>query len=123
MQDLSSRKEIVILIFITVGIIFLIRLFYIQVIDDSYKLSADNNVIRYVTQYPNRGTIYDRNGKLLVSNQPAYDLMVIPNQLTELDTADFCELINIDRNTFREKIKKAKNTRIENLLPFKSSCL
>ncbi|MBL4658076.1 MAG: penicillin-binding protein 2, partial [Flavobacteriales bacterium] len=108
MKDFSERRQVVLLIFISVSIIFLCRLFYIQVIDDSYKLSADNNVIRYVTQYPNRGTIYDRNGELLVSNQPAYDLMVIPNQLTELDTADFCELIDIDRSTFREKIKKAK---------------
>jgi len=96
------------LIFISIAIIFLGRLFYIQIIDESYKLSADNNVIRYVTQYPARGIIYDRNGKVLVINQPAYDLMVIPHQLEELDTADFCAMIEIDREAFREKIKKAK---------------
>ena len=96
------------LIFISISIIFLGRLFYIQIIDESYKLSAENNVIRYVTQYPARGIIYDRNGEVLVINQPAYDLMVIPNQLEELDTADFCKMIEIDRVSFREKIKKAK---------------
>jgi len=108
MKDYSGRSQVVILIFVSVAIIFLGRLFYIQIIDDSYKLSADNNVIRYVTQYPNRGIIYDRNGEILVYNQPAYDLMVIPNQLKELDTADFCRLIEIDREVFREKIDKAK---------------
>lgn len=109
MRDYSERRQVVLLIFILISVIFLCRLFYIQVIDDSYKLSADNNVIRYVTQYPNRGTIYDRKGNILVYNQPAYDLMVIPNQLEEMDTADFCKLIHINRSTFREKIKKARN--------------
>ena len=108
MKDFSGRRQVVMLIFISVAIIFLGRLFYIQIIDESYKLSADNNVIRYVTMYPGRGVIYDRNGEVLVYNQPAYDLMVIPNQLKELDTADFCQLIDIDRKTFREKIRKAK---------------
>ncbi|PCH95042.1 MAG: penicillin-binding protein 2 [Bacteroidetes bacterium] len=108
MQDLSSRKEIVILIFITVGIIFLIRLFYIQVIDDSYKLSAENNVLRYVTEYPARGLVYDRNGKVMVYNQPAYDLMVIPKHVKTLDTLDFCNLIDITKDEFLVKLKKAK---------------
>ncbi|HIA12187.1 MAG TPA: penicillin-binding protein 2 [Flavobacteriales bacterium] len=108
MQDLSSRKEIVILIFITVGIIFLIRLFYIQVIDDSYKLSAENNVLRYVTEYPSRGLIYDRKGKVMVYNQPAYDLMVIPKHVEPLDTIDLCNLIDITKEEFIEKLLKAK---------------
>jgi len=108
MQDLSSRKEIVILIFITVGIIFLIRLFYIQVIDDSYKLSAENNVLRYVTEYPSRGLIYDRKGKVMVYNQPAYDLMVIPKHVEPLDTIDLCNLIDITKEEFIKKLLKAK---------------
>ncbi len=108
MQDLSSRKEIVILVFITVAIIFLIRLFYIQVIDDSYKLSAENNVMRYVTEYPARGLIYDRTGKVMVYNQPAYDLMVIPRHVKKLDTIDFCNLIDITKAEFIEKLIAAK---------------
>jgi len=108
MKDFSGRRQVVMLIFISVAVIFLGRLFYIQTIDESYKLSADNNVIRYVTVYPGRGIIYDRNGEILVYNQPAYDLMVIPNQLKELDTADFCGLIGIDKEAFKEKIGAAK---------------
>lgn len=108
MNEYSDRRQVILLIFISISVIFLCRLFYIQVLDDSYKMSAENNVIRYVTQYPNRGTIYDRKGHILVYNQPAYDLMVIPNQLTEMDTTDFCELVDIDRQTFRDKISKAK---------------
>src|SRR3989304_5774487 len=108
MRDFSDRKSIIFSIFLTTGIIFLFRLFYIQVIDDSYKLSADNNVIRYITQYPARGVIYDRNGKLLVQNQPAYDLMVIPKQLKEIDTADFCRLIEITKEQLISKLLIAR---------------
>ena len=68
-KSLASRKQTVIAIFLATGIIFLGRLFYLQIIDDSYELSANNNVLRYVTQYPARGLIYDRNGKLLVYNE------------------------------------------------------
>jgi len=109
MHDLSPRKQVVLFIFLSVGIIFLSRLFYIQIIDDSYKLSADNNVLRYITQYAARGLIYDRNGEILVYNQPAYDLMVIPRQVKSIDTADFCELINITKEEFAEKLKKCKS--------------
>ena len=109
MQDLSSRREVIIVIFITVCVIFLGRLFYIQIIDDSYKLSADNNVLRYVTQHPSRGLIYDRKGKVLVYNQAAYDLMIIPKQVGEMDTTDFCELVEISHEEFIQKYKQAKN--------------
>ena len=80
----------------------IIRLFIIQVVKDSYRLSADNNVLRYVTQYPARGLIYDRNGKLIVSNQAAYDLMVVPAQTSEnIDTTGFCNLLGISDNVQR----------------------
>jgi len=108
MHDFSDRKHVIFAIFLTIGMIFLFRLFYIQIIDDSYKLSADNNVLRYITQYPARGLIYDRNGELLVQNQPAYDLMVIPKQVKEIDTADFCHLIKITKEQFINKLHKAR---------------
>ena len=108
MRDFSDRKSVIFSIFLTTGIIFLFRLFYIQIIDDSYKLSADNNVLRYITQYPARGVIYDRNGKLLVQNQPAYDLMVIPKQLKEIDTTDFCRLIEITKEQLISKLLIAR---------------
>ena len=86
----SSRKYVIIAIFSIVVLVLMIKLFSIQVIDQSYKRSSDNNTLRYVTQYPARGKVYDRNGNLLVYNEAIYDLMVIPRQVKNLDTLAFC---------------------------------
>ena len=84
MKDSFINRKYVIMTLIVLAILgLLVRLFIIQVIKNSYRISADNNVLRYVTQYPARGLIYDRNGKLIVFNQAAYDLMVIPAQETD----------------------------------------
>ena len=113
-NNLSNRKLLVMGVFIATGVIYLIRLFALQVIDKHYKQLADNNALRFVTQYPARGKIYDRNGKLLVFNEAVYDLMVIPKQamkrdsLHPFDTANFCRLLDIDRESFIERINKAK---------------
>lgn len=103
-----NRKYIVGSLIILAGIILLIRLFIIQVVEKTYRLSADNNVLRYVTQYPARGLIFDRNGQLLVYNQAAYDLMVVPAQTAKIDTMQFCRLLGITINSFRERLKAAK---------------
>lgn len=104
----ASREQTVIAIFLIVGLIYVLRLFYIQVIDDSYIRSANNNVLRYVTQYPARGLIYDRKGKLLVYNEAVYDLMVLPAQVKDIDTLEFCQLLQIPVEGFRERLDKAK---------------
>ncbi|MBC7627415.1 MAG: penicillin-binding protein 2, partial [Ferruginibacter sp.] len=78
MNSFFARKFVVQGIFIVISIILLMRLFYIQVISDEYILSAENNVIRRLPVYPARGVILDRNEKILVQNEPVYDLMVIP---------------------------------------------
>tara|TARA_R110002050_G_scaffold171682_1_gene303765 strand:+ start:7266 stop:9098 length:1833 start_codon:yes stop_codon:yes gene_type:complete len=109
MNHLESRRFVIGFIFLLVGLIFLIRLFYVQVIDDHYKLDADNNVLRKIIKYPARGLIYDRNGELLVFNEAAYDLMIIPKQVPkEMDTLEFCNLLEITKPQFIEKILKAK---------------
>ncbi len=105
----ESRKIVITGIFILVGIIFLARLFFVQVLDDSYVLSATNNVLRYEVQYPARGLVYDRNGELLVFNEAAYDLMVVPNQVKNIDTAAFCQLVDISIEEFEDNFAKAKN--------------
>ncbi|HOW31015.1 MAG TPA: penicillin-binding protein 2, partial [Bacteroidales bacterium] len=105
----ADRKIVIISIFLIVGGIYLLRLLYIQVIDRSYTLSANNNVLRYVTQYPARGLIYDRNGKLLVYNEAVYDLMVIPRQVKDLDTAELCRILEITPEGFDERMKKARD--------------
>jgi len=102
-----NRKYVIMALIAFSTLILIIRLFQIQVLEDSYRLSADNNVLRYVTQYPARGLIYDRNGKPLVLNQAAYDLMVVPAQVTEMDTARFCKLLDITIGIFRERLKAA----------------
>lgn len=104
----SQRKYVIGSIFVLVAIILLIKLFIIQIIDDSYKHSYENNTLRYITQYPSRGKIYDRNGKLLVYNDAVYDLMVVPNQVKNIDTLSFCKLLNINDSIFNNYMNKAK---------------
>ena len=89
-------------------ILLVIRLFYLQVINDTLKLKSDNNAIKIAYDYPERGYIYDRNGKLLVANQPSYDIMVIPKDIKDLDTIEFCSLLKITKDEFLKKIAKAK---------------
>jgi penicillin-binding protein 2 len=104
-----NRKYVIIALIVLASLSLLIRLFIIQVVKDSYRLSADNNVLRYVTQYPARGLIYDRKGKLIVYNQAAYDLMVVPAQTSKIDTSGFCSLLGISTGLFKEKMKAAVN--------------
>src|ERR1700745_2029126 len=96
----AERKYVIYGIFLLVGIIYLARLFYIQVIDDTYKLSANNNVLRHITEYPARGLIYDRKGKLMVYNEAVYDLMMIHKQVKSIDTTEFCKLIGISKEEY-----------------------
>jgi penicillin-binding protein 2 len=108
MRQYEDRKLTITLIFLSVFIIFAIRLFYVQVLNSDYKVSANNNVLRFMTEYPTRGLIYDRKGKLLVYNEAAYDLMVIPKQVKNLDTTDLCEILGIDKQVFIERMNKIK---------------
>ena len=107
-KSYSNRKYIIISIFIIVGVIFIVRLFLLQVLDNEYKLSAQNNVLRYVTQYPARGLIYDRNGELFVYNEAAYDLLVIPKQIKNIDTIELCKLLKINKDGFITSLEKAR---------------
>jgi penicillin-binding protein 2 len=110
MDKFENRKFIVLGIMVLIGLIFIGRLFYIQVIDDSYKHSAENQAIVRTTLYPSRGVIYDRNGKVIVYNQASYDLMVTPNQVDpQMDTLAFCELLGITKSDFEAKINKARS--------------
>lgn len=104
----DDRLWVVLGIVGVVVLVFLVRLFFLQVIDDTYKLSAENNVLRHIKIYPARGLIYDRNGELLVYNQAAYDLMVIPRQVKDLDTTALCNILKIDRSEFNARMTKAK---------------
>ena len=108
MNKLDGRKFVVGLIFLAIGLIFVIRLFNIQVLNEEYKLDSDNNVLREITLYPARGLVYDRNNKLLVYNEAAYDIMVVPNQLEPLDTAVFCKMLDITKEDLITSVQKAR---------------
>ena len=102
------RKVLLPTIIIIATIFIVIRLFYLQVIDESLKLKSDNNAIKLKYDYPERGYIYDRNGQLMVANQPSYDIMVIPKDIKKIDTLEFCKLLHITKEDFDKKIAKAK---------------
>ncbi len=93
---------------IGIALLFIARLFYLQIINNSYKQQAIDNSIKKKYLYPERGYIYDRNGKLLVANQTSYDLMVVPRDVKHLDTTEFCKLLHIDKKSFNRRIKRAK---------------
>lgn len=102
------RKVLLPTIVIISAVLILVRLFYLQIIDESLKLKSDNNAIKILYDYPERGYMYDRNGKLLVANQPSYDIMVTPRDVKNLDTLEFCSLLNITREDFDRILKKAE---------------
>ncbi len=105
--EFSGRKFVVIGIIFLIALLFIGRLFYLQVIDNSTKVSAENITLRTEIEYPARGRIYDRNHRLLVYNEAVYDLMVIPRQVKNLDTATFCRLLNISKKFFTKKMVRA----------------
>jgi len=104
----AQRKSQIATAIVVVFVIFLVRLFYLQIIDERTTRGAANNAMRNVTQYPARGLIFDRNGQLLVYNEAVYDLMVIPGQVREMDTLEFCRLIDISIDDFRKNLDRAR---------------
>jgi penicillin-binding protein 2 len=108
MDQFASRRNIIAGIFILAALALIIRLFYIQVVDSSYKLSAENNSQRIEILYPARGLVYDRKGELLVFNQPSYDLMIAPYELQQFDSVELCNILNIDIERLRAGIARTR---------------
>ncbi len=101
------RKLLLFSVIVFVGIVFMARLFYLQVYNQvDYDLYEDN-AIRKVYDYPKRGYIFDRNGILMVANQPSYDVMFIPREVKPLDTLEFCSLLKITKEDFKNIYEKA----------------
>ena len=107
MNSFFVRRYVIAGVFITIMLTLAAQLFYIQVIDDHYSLYATKNVLRPIKQYPARGPIVDRNGKVLVQNEVFYDITVIPKQVKPFDTAEFCNLLHIDKAEFDKRFEKA----------------
>ena len=106
------RKLLLLTTVIFVGLVFIARLFYLQVYNNTAYDIFEDNAIRKLYNYPKRGYVYDRNGKLLVANQPSYDVMVIPREVEPLDSLalnEFCNLLKITREDYTKKLKRATN--------------
>lgn len=106
---LEKRKYVIGVAAVIIVMVYILRLFDLQIMTDDYKKNADSNAFLNKIQYPSRGAIYDRNGKLLVFNQPAYDITFVPREVAHLDTLDFCRALNITREQFLKRMKDVKN--------------
>lgn len=108
--DLGNRRYVIAGIAILIVVVYTLRLFQLQITSDDYKKSADSNAFLKKIEYPARGAIYDRNGKLMVYNQPAYDIMVVMNEAKDhLDTLDFCKALNITKEEFDHRMETIKD--------------
>ncbi|MFL2628279.1 MAG: penicillin-binding protein 2 [Candidatus Marisimplicoccus sp.] len=103
------RKNLLIWITIITSILFIFRLANLQLSNDFYKSASNNNAIQELAVYPERGLIFDRNGKLIVSNQPMYELVLIPENLSEFDTLELSEILGISKENLIYKITDAFN--------------
>jgi len=108
----ENRKFVIVGIVLAIVAVFIGRLFSLQVMNDEYKKHADSNAFLNKTIYPSRGVMYDRNGKLLVSNQPAYDVMVCMRNVKDLDTLAFCQSLGITEEFFVKRMADVKNRRL-----------
>src|SRR6478752_2229186 len=110
-MDSSGKRNVLIAIFLSLAIIYIMRLAVLELFDDSYLRSAQDNVLQEQTIYPARGLIYDRKGELLVYNDAIYDLMVTPDQVRNLDTAEFCRVLGITPEGFLQRFEKMKRSK------------
>ncbi len=106
-----GKKNVLILGVIVVALIYLVQLFYLQIIDQEYKITAGNNAYRYDIRYPARGLIMDRNKKILAGNETAYDIMITPYEVKSFDTTDLCRIFDLDIDEVRSKLKEYRKNR------------
>ncbi len=110
--NLEKRKYVIGGIVVVIVVIYLIQLFSLQVLDSRYKEYADSNAFLRKAVYPSRGIIYDREGRVVVFNQPAYDVMLIPRDVQPFDTIDFCNTLGITREQFDKRMVDMKDRRL-----------
>ena len=108
--ELDNRRYVIGGVAVFIVVVYIIRLFTLQIMSDDYKKNADSNAFLKKIEYPSRGVITDRRGKLLVYNQPAYDIMVIISEAKDrLDTLEFCQALNITREEFDRRMADIKD--------------
>jgi len=104
----GDRKYVLIGAVIFICVVFIIRLFYIQVVDEEWKVEAADISQRRVTIFPSRGLVYDRTGNLLVANTTVYDLMVRPRDVEPFDTIAFSRIIGVPTDELVKRLTKAR---------------
>src|SRR5579863_7781775 len=104
----QSRSNIIRLIFAGMFLIIAAQLFHLQIVSKKYKQQAQENALFRKSVYPSRGIIFDRKGRAILNNTILYDLMVTPSQVKNLDTAYFCQLMEIDSAEFRRRLTSPK---------------
>ena len=109
---LEKRKYVIGGFVLLIALIYVGRLFDLQINDERYKKSADTNAFLHKTVYPSRGLMYDRDGRLVVYNQPAYDVMLIPRDVQPFDTIDFCNTLNITPEQLRKRFADMRDKRL-----------
>lgn len=108
-DTLQNRKYTIAIIISAVVLLYIFRLFSIQIIETKYKIGAESNAFLKKTIFPPRGLIYDRNDNLLVYNKPAYDITLIAREIQDLDTLAFCKALKIDKTFFIQRIRDIKD--------------
>lgn len=106
---MNNKYRILRLAVLVIFGIIALRLFYIQIVDSSYKRSSANNSLRYEVQYPPRGVVYDRNGEYLIQSKEIYDLMIIPGDVEPFDTTLMCRIVNVSKERLKRELRKARN--------------
>ena len=112
---MNSRVLLIRIFLITIVLVLIGRLFMIQIVDTKYRAAAQSNILHKIVEYPYRGMIYDRNNRLLTQNEPVYDVMIIPKELTLEDSIEIKELFQITQKEFITKYQKAR--RYSQILP------
>ena len=109
-HSLEYRRYVIGGVAVLIVVVYIIRLFTLQLLSDDYKKNADSNAFLKKIEFPSRGVITDRNGKQMVYNQPVYDIMVIMNEMAgRLDTMEFCNAIGITKEYFIQRMDDIKN--------------
>ncbi len=111
MENRAREKNIIIAFFVICLLILVGRLVFLQLINQEYKVTASNNVLRYEIIYPSRGLIYDRNGNIMVGNQSAYDIMITPRELEPFDTTGFCSIFHLSREQMDKMLAQIDSRR------------
>lgn len=105
----DQRPAVILLVIFLLSGVLLVKLFAIQVLDDSFLKRAESNAIQRIVDHPYRGLVYDRSGKLMVFNNPIFDLMVVPREFHLTDTTKFCALFRISKEQLIEGYNSAKS--------------